>query len=76
MTTATSALQPGTLVITTTVDGEDFGLPLVSPTHRPGRGAEVRQVRNTCRTRNGTVIWFADGSKSRPVHGRTTWTTR
>lgn len=74
---ATCKLEPGTVVVTTAPDGDDFGIPLVSPTHalhRPGRrGAEQREVRGTCRTQGGVVVWFTDGTKSRPVHGRTTW---
>ena len=70
---ATTDLRPGDVVDTTEPEGTDFGIPLVEPARgkRPARVA--RQVRNVVRTGRGQVVWFADSTKSRPVHGRTAW---
>lgn len=70
---ATVDLESGDIVETTEPDGTDFGIPLVGPAHgkRPTRVA--REVRNRVRARGGIVVWFNDGTKSRPVHGRTAW---
>lgn len=72
---ATIALTPGTVVLTRrhTV-GYDFGLPLVAPTHGRAR-AVPRTVRNRVHCRGGHVVWFTDGTKTGPLHGRTTWLT-
>lgn len=71
----TTALTPGTRVLTTDPDGDDFGIPLVSPAQLTsrGRGAVVREVRRRCRVQGGTVVWFTDGTKSHVAHGRTMW---
>lgn len=75
--TSTVELKPGAVVATTWPDGEDFGLPLVSPTRaveRPGRkGVAWREVRSTLHQAGGTVVRFTDGTKTRPLHGRTAW---
>lgn len=74
--TTTVKLMPGDQVMTTVPDGSDFGLPLVSPTHRPGRGAVVREVRGRVKVQGGFCVWFQDGTKTRPTHGRTDWLTQ
>ena len=72
MTTVSSSHLPaGESVLTTGVIGSDFGLPLVRPTRR---GGEVRVVRAHCRAHGGVVVWFTDGTKTPPLHGRTVWT--
>ncbi|MFW3171308.1 hypothetical protein [Geodermatophilus sp. CPCC 206100] len=71
-TMATSHLAAGESVLTSDVVGTDFGLPLVRPT-RSGRGSWVRVVRARCRTSGGVVVWFTDGTKTPPLHGRTSW---
>ena len=71
-TVPTSALPAGEPVLTTGVIGSDFGLPLVRPT-KAGRGSHVRVVRSRCRAHGGVVVWFTDGTKTPPLHGRTTW---
>ncbi len=55
--------------MTSPVVGEDFGLPLVEPTTRTVRAREVRTVRSVV----GGVVRFTDGTKSRKLHGRTSW---
>ncbi|MGY1695695.1 MULTISPECIES: hypothetical protein [unclassified Geodermatophilus] len=71
-TLPTSRLATGEPVLTTDVVGTDFGLPLV----RPAKGRQdgrVRVVRSHCRAHGGVVVWFTDGTKTPPLHGRTTW---
>ena len=71
-TVSTINLAGGEPVLTSDVVGTDFGLPLV----RPARGREVgrrRIVRSRCRTHGGVVVWFTDGTKTPPLHGRTSW---
>jgi hypothetical protein len=72
VTVATSHLPAGEPVLTTDVVGTDFGLPLVRPT-RTRQGSRVRVVRSHCRAHGGVVVWFTDGTKTPPLHGRTTW---
>lgn len=75
MKVATAYLAPGTTVLTTEPDGDDFGIPLVSvgkPSTR--RAPATRTVRQRARTGAGIVVWFTDGTKTRPLHGRTAWT--
>ncbi len=70
----TSELAGGTVVLAKDTGREDFGIPLVEP-HR-GRGFELAlhlTVRNHCRARGGTVVWFEGGLKTAPIHGRTNW---
>jgi hypothetical protein len=67
-----SQLPAGEPVLTTTVVGTDFGLPLVRPA-RSGPGSQVRVVRSRCKAHGGVVVWFTDGTKTPPLHGRTTW---
>src|SRR3954463_11964762 len=71
-TVSTSNLTAGEPVLTTDVVGTDFGLPLVRPT-RTRQGSRVRVVRSHCRAPGGGVVWFTDGTKPPPLHGRTTW---
>ena len=71
-TVPTSQLPAGQPVLTTDVVGTDFGLPLVRPA-RTGRGSQVRVVRSHCRAHGGVVVWFTDGTKTPPLHGRTAW---
>jgi hypothetical protein len=71
-TVSTSNLVAGESVLTGDVVGTDFGLPLVRPT-RTGHGGRVRVVRARCRTSGGVVVWFTDGTKTPPLHGRTGW---
>ncbi|MGY1640520.1 hypothetical protein ACI782_05225 [Geodermatophilus sp. SYSU D00703] len=71
-TVATSRLPAGEPVLTTDVVGTDFGLPLVRPT-RTRRDSRVRVVRSHCKAHGGVVVWFTDGTKTPPLHGRTTW---
>ena len=71
-TVSTSALPAGGPVLTTDVVGTDFGLPLVRPT-RTRHGSQVRVVRSRCKAHGGVVVWFTDGTKTPPLHGRTTW---
>lgn len=68
----TGQLQPGDVVLTTDPTGADFGLPLVQPAHS-SRGKAARRVRNRVRCRGGFVVWFHDGTKTPPLHGRTAW---
>jgi hypothetical protein len=72
VTVPTSHLPAGEPVLTTDVVGTDFGLPLVRPT-RTREGSAVRVVRSHCRAHGGVVVWFTDGTKTPPLHGRTTW---
>src|SRR3712207_8085993 len=72
VTVPTSHLPTGEPVLTTDVIGTDFGLPLVRPT-RTREGSRVRVVRSHCRAHGGVVVWFTDGTKTPPLHGRTTW---
>jgi hypothetical protein len=67
----TAQLTSGSVVLTTEPDGDDFGIPLVSPTRR--HVGEPRTVRGTCRARGGVVVWFTDGTKTRPVRGNVSW---
>lgn len=80
MTLSTVALTPGVRVATTLPVGEDFGLQIVEPTkalERPGRkGLVWREVRNAVHARGGMVVWFTDGTKTSPIHGRTGWISR
>lgn len=71
-TVSTINLAGGEPVLTSDVVGTDFGLPLVRPTKRRG-GGRVRIVRSRCRTHGGVVVWFTDGTKTPPIHGRTSW---
>ena len=71
-TVSTSHLAAGESVLTGDVVGTDFGLPLVRPT-KTGHGSRVRVVRARCRTSGGVVVWFTDGTKTPPLHGRTSW---
>ncbi|HJX42899.1 MAG TPA: hypothetical protein VJ352_04425 [Geodermatophilus sp.] len=71
-TVPTSRLPAGEPVLTTDVVGTDFGLPLVRPT-RTRRDSRVRVVRSRCRAHGGVVVWFTDGTKTPPLHGRTAW---
>ena len=71
-TVPTSHLPAGEPVLTTDVVGTDFGLPLVPPT-RTREGSRVRVVRSRCKAHGGVVVWFTDGTKTPPLHGRTAW---
>lgn len=71
-TVSTNNLPAGEPVLTTDVVGTDFGLPLVRPT-RTTRGSQVRVVRSRCKAHGGVVVWFTDGTKTPPLHGRTAW---
>jgi hypothetical protein len=71
-TVSTSNLVAGESVLTSDVVGTDFGLPLVRPT-KTGHGSRTRVVRARCRTSGGVVVWFTDGTKTPPMHGRTGW---
>ena len=71
-TVPTSHLPAGEPVLTTDVVGTDFGLPLVRPT-RTRKGSRVRVVRSHCKAHGGVVVWFTDGTKTPPLHGRTAW---
>jgi hypothetical protein len=71
-TVSTSHLPVGEPVLTTDVVGTDFGLPLVRPT-KTVRGSRVRIVRSHCKAHGGVVVWFTDGTKTPPLHGRTAW---
>jgi hypothetical protein len=71
-TVSTSNLAAGEPVLTSDVVGTDFGLPLVRPT-RDREGGQVRVVRSHCRAHGGVVVWFTDGTKTPPLHGRTRW---
>ena len=71
-TVATSKLPTGEPVLTTDVVGTDFGLPLVRPA-KSRRGGRVRVVRSRCKAHGGVVVWFTDGTKTPPLHGRTSW---
>ena len=71
-TVSTSHLPAGEPVLTTEVVGTDFGLPLVRPT-RTRHESRVRVVRSRCKAHGGVVVWFTDGTKTPPLHGRTTW---
>ena len=71
-TVPTNHLTAGKSVLTSDAVGVDFGLPLVRPT-RTRRGSRVRVVRSRCRSSGGVVVWFTDGTKTPPLHGRTSW---
>ena len=71
-TVSTINLAAGEPVLTSDVVGTDFGLPLVRPT-RTRQGSRVRVVRSRCRAHGGVVVWFTDGTKTPPLHGRTSW---
>jgi hypothetical protein len=71
-TIPTNHLTAGESVLTGDVVGTDFGLPLVRPT-RSRQGSRVRVVRARCRASGGVVVWFTDGTKTPPLHGRTAW---
>ena len=71
-TLSTTHLTGGVPVLTSDVVGSDFGLPLVRPT-KVRQGSRVRVVRSRCRTSGGVVVWFTDGTKTPPLHGRTSW---
>lgn len=75
MTTPTNMLEPGQWVVASGPIGDDFGIPIVEPTHRQRRDRTVRQVRSVIRQGNGLVVRFDDGTKTRPLHGRTSWLT-
>ena len=62
-------LEAGQQVVTSEIDGDDFGLPLVSPTTREVRNRVVREVRG----KNNGRVWFTDGTKTRKMHGRTSF---
>lgn len=68
-TVSTANLVPGQRVVTSEVDGEDFGIPLVEPTTRAVRNRVVRVVRGA----HNRTVWFEDGTKTRKLHGRTSW---
>ena len=70
-TVSTSHLAAGEPVLTSDVVGTAFGLPLVRPT-RARQGSRVRVVRSRCRAHGGVVVWVTDGTKTPPLHGRTT----
>ena len=72
VTVSTSNLPAGEPVLTTDVVGTDFGLPLVRPT-KTRQGSRVRVVRSHCKAHGGVVVWFTDGTKTPPLHGRTAW---
>ncbi|MGY1605527.1 hypothetical protein [Geodermatophilus sp. SYSU D00815] len=72
VTVSTTHLPAGEPVLTTDVVGTDFGLPLVRPT-RTRQGSRVRVVRSHCKAHGGVVVWFTDGTKTPPLHGRTAW---
>jgi hypothetical protein len=71
-TVSTSHLAGGESVLTGDVVGTDFGLPLVRPT-KTTQGGRVRVVCARCRSSGGVVVWFTDGTKTPPLHGRTSW---
>ena len=71
-TVATNSLAAGEAVLTGDVVGTDFGLPLVRPA-RTRQDGTVRVVRSRCRAHGGVVVWFTDGTKTPPLHGRTVW---
>jgi hypothetical protein len=71
-TVSTSHLPVGEPVLTSTVVGTDFGLPLVRPT-KARHGSQVRVVRSRCKAHGGVVVWFTDGTKTPPLNGRTVW---
>ena len=71
-TVSTSNLAAGESVLTSDVIGTDFGLPLVRPT-KARHGSRVRVVRSRCRAHGGVVVWFTDGTKTPPLHGRISW---
>jgi hypothetical protein len=71
-TVSTSNLPAGEPVLTTDVVGTDFGLPLVRPT-KTRQGSRRRIVRSRCKAHGGVVVWFTDGTKTPPLHGRTVW---
>lgn len=74
MTKSTASLQPGDVVLTAPLTATDFGIPLVRPSKGRQRGS-WRTVRRALHTQGGMVVWFADGTKSAPLHGRTGWVT-
>jgi hypothetical protein len=71
-TVSTQHLPIGELVYTTAPVGSDFGLPLVEPNLNQ-RARHIRTVRNRVKCRGGHVVWFTDGTKTPPLHGRTVW---
>lgn len=71
-TVNTAHLPTGALVYTTDIKGDDFGLPLVEP-NLNFRHRFVREVRNAVKTQGGHVVWFTDGTKTAPLHGKAVW---
>jgi hypothetical protein len=71
----TSELTEGTVVLAMPSVGTDFGIPLTTPARTAASIAKAvkRTVRSHCRARGGTVVWFTDGTKTPPIHGRTAW---
>ena len=69
MNKSTTELEPGDYVVTSEVIGVDFGIPLVEPTTRRLRHRTVRTVKSVV----GGVVRFNDGTKTRRLHGRTSW---
>lgn len=70
---STTSLVEGDAVLTTAPVRDDFGIPVVEPARKRQPANERRVVRNHCRAQGGTVVWFADGTKAGPIHGRTAW---
>ena len=70
---STVNLEPGMTVVTSEIVGHDFDIPLVEPTTRQTRNRTTRVVKSVVRGQGGQVVRFTDGTKSRPVNGRTTW---
>ena len=66
-TEATCRLAPGTMVHTVN-DGMDFDIPLAKPTSGRVRST-VREVKSVV----GGVVRFTDGTKTKKLHGRTSW---
>lgn len=71
-TVSTQHLPVGGRVYTTQIRGDDFGLPLVEPNLKL-RDRVVRTVRNHVKCQGGHVVWFTDGTKTSPLHGRAAW---
>ncbi len=71
-TVSTNNLPAGEPVLTTDVVGTGFGRPLGRPT-TTRQGGRVRVVRARCKAPGGVVVWFTDGTKTPPLHGRTAW---
>jgi hypothetical protein len=73
MTIPTAHLEEGQWVFTGPPIGQDFAALQVAPPKGRRQERTVRKVRSVIRSQGGLVVRFEDGTKTRPLHGRTAW---